>query len=417
MGVKTVNRLDGYDKTIVCPPDKSVSVRAVILGAYAVGRTTVRNLSLCADVLSAVDCMRRLGADIKLDGTTAYIAGAPFHGAKLDCGNSATVARLLAGLLSGLNGVFELTGDESLLRRPMARVIEPLVAMGARIQHTDGKLPVKIIGSPLKGTEYALPVPSAQVKSALILAGLNAVGRTRVVQPVAVRDHTERMLAAMGGDINVDGNAVEIGQCALRAVETEIPGDVSSAAYPICVALCTGGKCTVKNVGANPTRTGLFDVLKSIGADMIVENRRVGVEPLCDVTVRGGRVLRPLVVDGRTVARVIDEIPALCALACFIDGISVIDGADELRVKECDRIKATVSALRSLGADITETEHGMIINGGKRLSFGTVDPCGDHRIAMAAAVAACAGNGADIIDAECVGVSYPNFFKEIIDVE
>ncbi len=416
MSVKTVRKLDGYDRTLVCPPDKSVSIRAVILGAYAVGRTTVRNVSLCADVLTAVDCMRRLGASITLDGSTAYITGAPFRGAKLDCGNSATVARLLTGLLSGLNGVFELTGDESLLRRPMSRVTEPLSAMGACIKDTDGRLPLTVTGAPLKGIDYVLPVPSAQVKSALLLAGLNADGRTRVCETVATRDHTENLLAAMNGKISMDGNAVVVERSVVYSSDIDVAGDVSSAAYPICAALCIGGECTLQNVGTNKTRTGIFDVLERIGADISFVERRGGPEPICDVTVRGGRALRPIMIDKTYVARVIDEIPVLCALACFIDGTSVIDGADELRVKECDRIKAAVSALRALGADITETPHGMIVCGGKPLSFGTVDPCGDHRIAMAAAVAGCAGNGAAIKDAECVAVSYPEFFKEVTDI-
>lgn len=414
MSERIINAVNEYERTVICMPDKSMSIRAVMFNAYAVGKSTVKNLLLGDDVLSAVDCMRRLGAEIKLDGNTAHIVGAPFCGSKLDCGNSGTTARLLIGLLSGLNGVFELDGDESLRTRPMRRVIEPLRKMGAQIYDTDGKLPIKVVGSALKGLEYDMPVASAQVKSALLLAGLNAAGEVTVNENIKSRDHTENMLRMMNGRLSVDGNSVTVAPSILYAHDFTVPGDISSAAYPICLALSVkGGRCTVKNVGINKTRTGLVDLLRSIGARIEYVNISGGAEPTADIVAEHG-VLKPFTIDGAIVPRLVDEIPVLCALACFIDGTSVIKDAKELRVKETDRIATTVEALKALGADIQATDDGMIIRGGKKLQFGTVNSRLDHRIAMSAAVAGAAGGGVKIIDPECASVSYPDFYKEVI---
>ncbi len=412
-----INKLDGYDKTVVCMPDKSMSVRAVLFNAYAEGKATVKNLLLSDDVLSAVDCARRLGATVDLDGNTAVIKGAPFCGGELYCGNSGTTARLLIGLLAGLNGVFVIDGDESLRDRPMRRVTDPLRAMGATIYDNDGKLPIKIVGSPLDGTEYDMPVASAQVKSALLLAGLNAARPVTVNEPIKTRDHTENMLRDMNARIAVNGKSVTVAPSLIYARDITVAGDISSAAYPMCLALCVdGGRCTVKNVGINKTRTGILDVLDDIGASVEFSNEKCGTEPVADITVKNGNKLKPFVIDGAIVPRLVDEIPVLCALACFIDGTSVVKGARELRVKETDRIASTVAALRALGADIEATDDGMIVRGGKKLSFGTVDPKLDHRIAMTAAVAGAAGGGANILHPECASVSYPHFYKEVIGV-
>lgn len=417
MNVIEINKLNGYDREIACMPDKSISIRSILFNAYATGVATVKNLLLSDDVLSAVDCARRLGASIELDGNTATVHGAPFAGAKLDCGNSGTTARLLIGLLSGLNGVFELTGDESLRSRPMRRVTEPLKNMGANISDTDGKLPVRIVGSPLSGISYTMPVASAQVKSALLLAGLNASGDVTVTEPTRSRDHTENMLRAMNVAVKRDGNTVTVSPSIVYSRDITVPGDISSAAYPICLALCVkGGRCNINNVGINPTRTGLVDLLRSVGADIRYVNEINSVEPVADIEVNSG-TLRPFTVSGELVPRLIDEIPVLCALACFIDGVSVIKDAKELRVKETDRIESTVAALKALGADITATEDGMIIRGGKPLKKGVVDPKLDHRIAMSAAVAGAAGEGVVITDAECASVSYPDFYAEVIGIE
>lgn len=414
MNALTVQKLDGYDRVIDCMPDKSISIRSVLFNAYAVGTATITNLLPSDDVLSAISCAKALGADIEFDGHTAKIVGTPFCGGKLDCGNSGTTARLFIGLLSGLNGVFELTGDASLSSRPMRRVIDPLERMGADISSRDGRLPVKVTGSPLGGIDYEMPVASAQVKSAILLAGLNASAPVTVREKIKSRDHTENMLSAMNARISVDGNAVTIKKSILYCRDFVVPGDISSAAYPICLALSVKrGRCVVKNVGINPTRTGLIDLLRGIGADITYDNVKDGPEPTADICVRHGD-LAPFTIDVDIVPRLVDEIPVLCALACTIDGVSVVKGARELRVKETDRIASTVEALSNLGADIEATDDGMIIRGGKPLVFGTVDSKLDHRIAMSAAVAGAAGGGVKIIDPDCASVSYPNFYSEVI---
>lgn len=416
MSELSIDKIHEYAKTVECMPDKSISIRSVLFNAYAVGNATVKNLLLSDDVLSAIDCARRLGAKVTLDGTTAYISGAPFSGCELDCGNSGTTARLLIGLLSGLNGVFKIDGDESLRTRPMRRVIDPLKKMGAVIYDTDGKLPVKIVGGALGGIDYDMPIASAQVKSALLLAGLNAGDTVTVNEPIRSRDHTENMLRVMNCAVKVSDNSVSVAPSIIYSHDFTVPGDISSAAYPICLALCVkGGCCTVKNVGINPTRTGIIDLLRSVGAKIEYTNITQGAEPTADITVERG-ALKPFEIDGALVPRLVDEIPVLCALACFIDGTSVVKGARELRVKETDRIISTVDALRALGADITPTEDGMIIRGGKELRFGVVHSRLDHRIAMTAAVAGAAGGGVKIIDPECASVSYPNFYREVIGV-
>ncbi len=411
-----VKKLDSYDREIECMPDKSMSIRAVLFNAFATGSATVCNLLPSDDVKSAIDCVRRLGASVEIEdgGKTAHITGAPFSGCELDCGNSGTTARLLIGLLSGLHGTYTLKGDASLSSRPMRRVIEPLRRMGARITDTDGFLPVTVTGTYLRGgITYDSPIASAQVKSALMLAGLNAAKPITINEPTKSRDHSENMLACMGGRVSVSGNSVTVSPSVLYARDFTVPGDISSAAYPICLALMTGGRCYIKNVGINPTRTGLVELLCGVGANIEYENVTGGAEPRADVSVTASK-LRPFTVGGELVPRLIDEIPVLCALACFIDGTSVIKDAKELRVKETDRIATTVAALGALGADIEPTDDGMVIHGGKPLVYGTVHSELDHRIAMSAAVAGAAGAGAEIIDADCASVSYPDFYKEVI---
>lgn len=416
MGDIVIKKLDSYNCEIDCMPDKSMSVRAVLFNAYAEGEATVKNLLLSDDVLSAVDCARRLGASVEIDGTTAHIVGKPFGSCALDCGNSGTTARLLIGLLSAINGVYTLDGDASLRSRPMKRVIEPLKNMGARITDTNGHLPVTVTGSALDGISYQMPIASAQVKSALMLAGLNASGAVTVTEPAKSRDHTENMLRAMNAAVTVDGNTVTVEPSVIYSKSMTVPGDISSAAYPICLALSVkGGRCVVRNVGINPTRTGIIDLLRSIGADIRYRNAVMSAEPVADIEVSQSE-LKPFVIEGELVPRLIDEIPVLCALACFIKGKSVVKDARELRVKETDRIASTVAALSALGADVTATDDGMIINGGKPLKYGVVNSELDHRIAMSAAVAGAAGNGVKIIDADCASVSYPNFFGEVIGV-
>lgn len=417
MSVRIIDSLRKYNRTIASVSDKSISIRAIILCSYARGESTINNLSLCDDVMSAIDCMKKLGAKIELNGNTAHIVGAPFNSAKLYCGNSATTARLLIGLLSGLNGVYEIDGDMSLRNRPMRNVIEPLSAMGARITSTDGKLPIKITGAALSGLEYRIPIASAQVKSALLFAALNASGAVTVIEKCKTRNHTEIMLKEMNGIISTDGNKITVMPTMPSGTEITVPNDISAAAYPICLALAVdGGSCVVKNVGINDTRIGILSVLRNIGAEITVTDKCIyNGECRADITAARKR-LKPIKLDECDIPSVIDEIPALCALACFIDGTSVIEGCSALRTKETDRIKTIVASLKALDADIKETANdGIVICGGKKLAFGKVDPCGDHRIAMSAAIAGAAGNGAEIIGAECVSVSYPEFFKEVID--
>lgn len=410
-----VPKLTGYDRTLVPPPDKSISVRAVIALSFAVGNARVSNISHCDDVMSAVDCMRRLGSNIRIEGGDAYIEGAPFTSGTLFCRNSATAARILIGLLSGLNGVFTVDGDDSLRSRPMDRIIEPLTAMGARLQSDNGRLPVKITGGALRGIDYEMPIASAQVKSALLFAGLNAAGSVSVTEKVKTRDHTEIMLNHLNARVNTAGNTVTVSPSVLYSRDIVVPGDISAAVYPMCIALCLGGRCSIKRVGLNGTRTAVLDFLREIGASVTVENRVEAVEPYGDVTVAKKGKLVPFNIDGARAALMIDEIPALCALACHIDGTSVISGAEELRNKESDRIAATVKMLRAMGAHVEERTDGMVIHGGSKLEIGRVETFGDHRIAMSAAVAGCV-NGVVISDAECVNVSYPRFFEEVIGV-
>lgn len=411
----TVKKSNGYDRVVRCPADKSISVRAVILCSVAHGQSVVKNISACDDVMSAISCMRRLGAEIEIIGTTAYITGVEKpQSAVLDCGNSATTARLLTGLLCGCDGEWTVTGDGSLSARPFDRVAEPLAKMGAKL--SGDRLPVKITGAKLRGGSFVMSVPSAQVKSALLLAALNADGVTTVKEPIPTRNHTEIMLSDMGANIEVDGDTVRVERSVLSRIETTVPGDVSAAIYPIAAALCIpGGRCEIAGVGCNPTRTAYLDLLRSMGADITVENIRGGKEKTCDIVARSSR-LSPFCISGKkSVASMIDEIPMLCGIACFTDGKSVVCDADELRVKETDRIKSTVSALSALGADIKETPHGMEICG-RPLFFGTADPRGDHRIAMTAAVAGACGNGVTVIGADCASVSFPNFYGEVLGV-
>lgn len=416
MSDRVIKALKEYNRVITCPPDKSCSIRAVLMGAVANGGITIRNLSNCADVQSALNAIERLGASVERQNNDLYIVGSKLKSTTIDCGNSATTARLLMGLLAGQNGEFTLIGDSSLQSRPMRRVIEPLKAMGANITDTDGKLPVKIIGSNLHGITYDMPVSSAQVKSAILLAGVNASGKTTVIEKIKTRNHTENLLKLMNANITCDKNAVTVSRSILDKVEVNIVGDISSAVYPICLALALGGECEIKSVGINPTRAYVLDFLKSIGADVKITNLSDGIEPSCDIVVRKSR-LKPFKIDENTVPLLVDEIPMLCGLACFIDGKSIVCGANELRVKESDRITSTVKTLNSFGAKVCETVDGMIIDGGERLKKSTVDSYDDHRIAMTAAVVGAVANGVTIKNAECVDISYPQFFSEVVDGE
>lgn len=410
-----IRPLTSYNKTIVPPPDKSITHRAVLFNALSGGCATVYNPLLGEDCLSTVDCMRRLGIDVEV-GETVVVRGGNIRSADLDCGNSGTTMRLLMGALSSRKGRFTMTGDPSLRRRPMGRVATPLSSMGANIRLTDNRAPLTVEGAELHGIDYVSPVASAQVKSAILLAGLNAEGTTRVTEPALSRDHTERMLRAMGADVDVCGLTVAVRKSKLSAVDVTVCGDISSAAYPLILAACIPNGCvTVKGVGINPTRDGVPEVLRACGAGVRYDNVRDGGEPAADITLTHTE-LKPFRIGGAIVPRLIDELPVLAVLACFIEGESVITGAAELKVKESDRIASTVNFLRALGADIEPTDDGMVIRGkGYLTGGGTVDSGLDHRTAMAAAVAMAASKkGGTLLRPEVCAVSYPDFYREVL---
>ena len=418
-----IRPIDRYNAVLSAPPDKSITHRAVMFNALTGGRAVVRNALLGEDCLHTAECMRRLGARVEIDGTDIAIEGAAlWNGGRargtvpLDVGNSGTTIRLLAGALAGVAGTFSLDGDASLRTRPMRRVIEPLSRMGASVTSADGRAPLVVRGAPLTGIDYAMPVASAQVKSAVLLAGMQAEGRTTVTEPAPSRDHTERMLKAMGADIQREGASVSVTRSPIRPLDITVCGDISGAAYPLVLAACIrGSRVTVRDVGINPTRSGLLDVLAACGAEIAYDNRRDGAEPSADITLRYAAP-KPFVIDGDLVPRLIDEIPVLAVLACFAEGESVVRNAAELKVKESDRIRTVTAMLRALGGDVTPADDGMVIHGkGYLPGGGTVDAGLDHRIAMSAAVAMAASRrGGTLVNGEVCAVSYPGFFSEVL---
>ena len=400
------------------PGDKSISHRALLLGAVAGGASRISGFLPSGDCLATLACLRALGVHVEThDATTLTVRGRGLRGlqapgAPLNCARSGTTMRLLAGILAGQSFDCTLTGDPQLLRRPMRRITEPLRRMGAGIEATDGHAPLTIHRRRLHGYDHTLAVASAQVKSALLLAGLYADGPTTVRQPGPARDHTERMLAAMGAAIQVAGLDVTLDpSAALSPLALHIPGDLSSAAFPlVAAALLPGSEITIERVGVNPTRTGLLDVLRAIGAGVTVEDEREqGGEPAADVTMRASD-LAGVEVSGHTVVRMIDEFPVLAVAATQAHGTTVVRDAAELRVKETDRIAAAVGELRVLGAHIEPRPDGFIVEGPTALRGGVVDSHGDHRLAMALAVAGLIAQGEVTIEnAECVADSFPGF--------
>ncbi|MBC7229567.1 MAG: 3-phosphoshikimate 1-carboxyvinyltransferase [Actinobacteria bacterium] len=400
------------------PPDKSISHRAAILGALAVGATTARPFLRSGDCLSTMACLRALGVDLRLEGETLRVEGRGPEGWRepaepLDAGNSATTMRLLAGALAGMPFRCEIRGDASLSRRPMARVAEPLRAMGAEVETVGegGRPPLVIRGGGLRGIDHALPVDSAQLKSALLLAGLQAEGETRVRGGRASRDHTERMLSLMGADIFFEEEAVGIRRSLLTGGDLEIPGDISSASFLLAAAaLLPGSRLLLREVGLNPTRAGFLSVLNSMGA-LVMESsyRERDNEPRGDLEV-GSAGLTGVEVEGWRVPALIDEVPLLAVLGCRARGETVVRGAGELRVKESDRIAAMCSELTRMGGRVEELEDGFVVHGPTRLQGARVDSHGDHRIAMALAVAALCAEGETTISGwECVDISFPGF--------
>jgi 3-phosphoshikimate 1-carboxyvinyltransferase len=413
--IATVRKAQGLEGEIRLPGDKSISHRALILGALADGWSRLHGLSTGADVQSTAACMRALGADIEDSAVRGFgLDGVRKPAGPLDCGNSGTTMRLLAGMLAAQGFVSELTGDESLARRPMDRVVKPLLEMGAHAQWP----PLRVGGRlPLHGIEYRMPVPSAQVKSAVLLAGLFADGTTAVIEPVATRNHTELMLSAMGVDVRTDGDRVEVVKAdKLEPLDIEVPGDISAASFWIVAAgLVPGSIVRIPGVGVNPTRTALLDLLRTIGFSIEAsEERDSGREPVADLEVGTASELRALTVGGGMAAEMIDELPVLAVAATQLPGVSKISGAAELRVKESDRIAAMAEGLSAMGANITAVDDGWTITGPSTLQGARVGSLGDHRIAMALAVAGLLAEGVtEIEDAECVDISYPGFFDQL----
>ena len=406
--------------SIRVPGDKSISHRAVMLGAIAKGKTKIIGFLPGADCLSTIGCFRSLGVEIEGENEEVVVHGRGLHGLAapeqtLWAGNSGTTTRLMSGLLSGQPFESVLDGDSSLRSRPMGRVTGPLRQMGAEILDTEGKAPLTIRGGHLRGIRYVSPVASAQVKSCLLLAGLYAEGETEVREPALSRDHTERMLTAFGGRCETgDLRAKVWPEPELLGQEVIVPGDISSAAYFLAAGLLVpDAEVRIHNVGVNPTRDGILRVAEAMGGRVRRENERISSgEPVCDLVVRSS-TLHGTEIGGALIPTLIDEVPVIAVMAAMAAGDTVIRDAAELKVKETDRIRTVSENLRALGVAVEEKPDGMVIHGG-HLTGGTVRSFGDHRIAMAFAVAGLAAEGpVEIQGSECVDVSYPGFFRDL----
>ncbi|MGI6118179.1 MAG: 3-phosphoshikimate 1-carboxyvinyltransferase [Bilifractor sp.] len=411
--------------TLQVPGDKSISHRSVMFGSLAEGTTEVTGFLNSADCRSTIACFRKMGTGIDVDasGTRVKIHGKGIHGLSapedtLDCGNSGTTIRLISGILAGQPFSSRLTGDRSIQKRPMKRVIDPLTQMGAKIrsEKKNGCVPLLIDPSDLSGIEYHTPVASAQVKSCILLAGLYTGGTTTVVEPALSRNHTELMLAGFGAEIHTSGNTSSIRpEPRLSAIPIEVPGDISSAAYFMAAALMVpGSEVLLTNVGINPTRDGILEVIRNMGGTFEIQNRKTsGGEDSADLLFRSQK-LHGCTIRGSLIPRLIDELPVIAVLAAVSEGTTVIRDAAELKVKESDRLAAIVSSLRKMGADVTATDDGMIIRGGKPLTGAVIDSCADHRIAMSFAVASLVAKGStEILGADCVNISYPEFYRDL----
>jgi len=409
---------------IAVPGDKSISHRAVLLGAIGGGETTVRGFGRSGDTEATIAAVRALGVTVHEDDVDSLrIEGVGLRGLRepdrpLDCGNSGTTLRLLPGILAGQDRRFELTGDESLRRRPVDRIAEPLSQMGARVESEDGKPPLVIQGGELRGIRYEPPVASAQVKSCVLLAGLYAQGRTTVVEPLPTRDHTELMLAAAGVKVTTQQRRVSVGPAEqIRLGEVVVPGDFSAAApFVVAATLLPGSELTIHDVGLNPRRIGLLEVLARMGARITIFHRhRSGGEPVGDLEVRSAE-LTATAVTASEVPLLVDELPLFALAGACARGESTVWGAEELRVKETDRIESVTNSLRALGVRVTPRDDGFWVRGvPTRPKGGRMASHGDHRIAMLGAVAGLVSrNGVDVEDAEAVAVSFPGFF-ELLD--
>ncbi|WP_077611138.1 3-phosphoshikimate 1-carboxyvinyltransferase [Clostridium sp. Marseille-P2415] len=408
---------------ITIPGDKSISHRSVMFGSIAKGTTEISHFLQGADCLSTISCFQKMGIQIENNGNTVVVHGNGLRGLKkpetiLDCGNSGTTTRLISGILAAQDFDVTLTGDESIRKRPMKRIMEPLSMMGADLKsiNENGCAPLAITGKKLHGIHYTSQVASAQVKSGILLAGLYAEGETKVTEPYVSRNHSEIMLKYFGANVKTEGTTACITPAEeLYGNKITVPGDISSAAFFIAAGLMIpGSEILIKNVGINPTRDGILHVCRDMGADITLlgENTDSG-EPTADILVKSGS-LHGTVIEGAIIPTLIDELPVIAAMACLAEGETIIKDAAELKVKESNRIEVMVHNLSAMGADIRSTEDGMIIRGGNPLHGAVIDSRLDHRIAMTFAVTGlCAEGETEILGAECVNISYPGFFKDL----
>ena len=399
--------------------DKSISHRALIFNSIAEGTARIHNLGPGLDVIATVECLRALGVDIERDGNSALIGERNLQEPAqfLDAGNSGTTMRLMAGVLAAQEFRSVITGDESLLSRPMGRVIDPLKRMGARIAGREGAslAPITLDGGSLKGIHYEMPVASAQVKSALLLAGLSADDETILDQPARSRDHTERMFTAMGVTVWEEGLSIHVRPGRLKSIDITIPADISSAAFWLVAGVChPDAEVRIEGVGINPSRVGIIDVLRSMGANIEIHNERMdGGEPVADLIARSSQ-LEAVEIGGAMIPLIADEIPIIALAACFAKGTTYITDAEELRVKESDRLRTTSTELARLGAEVEELPNGLRIIGGSSLQGVTGQSHGDHRLAMTLGIAGLlVDTEVNINNSEVASVSYPSFWRDL----
>ena len=408
---------------ITVPGDKSISHRGIMLGALANGTTSITNFLKGADCLSTISCFQKMGIEIEETENEILVHGKGLHGLSapkeiLDAGNSGTTTRLISGILAGQNFSCDLTGDASIQKRPMKRIMTPLSMMGADITsvHNNGCAPLHIKGAPLKGISYQSPVASAQVKSCVLFAGLYADGKTSVTEPFLSRNHSELMLSSFGASVQTCGTTATIEpEPVLTAQKVEVPGDISSAAFFIAAGLLIpGSELLIKNVGINPTRDGILRVCRQMGANLELLNTRTQCgEPVADILVKHSE-LNGTVIEGDLIPTLIDELPVIAVMAACANGETIIRNAEELKVKESNRLDIMVHHLSEMGCDITGTEDGMIIHGGKALHGAEIDSHLDHRVAMSFAVAGLLCEGTlSIKNGECVNISYPEFYSDL----
>lgn len=421
----TLSKINSISGEITLPGDKSISHRAIMLASIGEGKSIIKNFLRAEDTLSTINAFRSLGIEINQLPTEVIVEGKGLYGLKeplniIDAGNSGTTIRLLSGILAGQEFFTVVTGDSSLRSRPMARIITPLSKMGARIEGRDnGRLaPLAIRGGSLQAIEYQSPIPSAQVKSAILLAGLYASGETKVTEDFQSRDHTERMLRAMGGKVKSIDNTVTIQNSTLYGDELVVPGDISSASFFIVAAAAmVGAKLILRDVGLNPSRSGIIDIIKAMGGKIYIDNLRVsGGEEIGDIIVEGCK-LHGVTITEEIIPRLIDEVPIIAVAAALAEGTTIINGAEELKFKESNRIAAMVTELKKVGVNIKELPDGMIIEGPNKIKGATVESYNDHRIAMALAICDLFSEGEiQIKNSNCIAISFPDFYDKLKEI-